>query len=235
MAAYTYLRISEVESLQGGQKLRNTIENELKQVNAYTMACDIGLTRSFVDRACKWTDDFLDRPQAISLMNKLEEGDTVLVSSLLRIFSNCEDMQKTCQTLRKMGVSLYIHELGGNITDENFVLPFPRVMKVFARLEKRRFTERIKSVKENQRRQGRFLGGSRPFGYMIHSNGRLIENPMEQRVLKKILAMNEQGKSLRSISSEVSTPMMPISFKTVQRILKRQESLSGGIQDRRRD
>ncbi len=55
---------------------------------------------------------------------------------------------------------------------------------------------------------------------MIHSNGRLIENPMEQRVLKKIIKMKKEGKSLRAISSEVSTQMVPISFKTVQRLLK---------------
>ena len=59
---------------------------------------------------------------------------------------------------------------------------------------------------------------------MIHSNGRLIENPMEQRVLKKIIKMKKDGESLRTISSEVSTPMVPISFKTVQRLLKKNES-----------
>ena len=56
---------------------------------------------------------------------------------------------------------------------------------------------------------------------MIHDNGRLIENPMEQKVLKRIFELKREGKSLRSISNEVSTPVMPISFKTVQRLLQR--------------
>ena len=56
---------------------------------------------------------------------------------------------------------------------------------------------------------------------MIHENGRLIENPMEQRVLRRIMDLKKQGKSLRAISNEVSTPVMPISFKTVQRLLQR--------------
>nr|MCS5580280.1 resolvase [Gammaproteobacteria bacterium] len=81
--------------------------------------------------------------------------------------------------------------------------------------------ERIKSVKQRQRKKGRYLGGSRPFGYMIHENGRLIENPMEQRVLNRIIELKKQGKSLRIISQEVSTPIMPISFKTVQRLIQR--------------
>jgi hypothetical protein len=56
---------------------------------------------------------------------------------------------------------------------------------------------------------------------MIHENGCLIENPMEQRVLRRIMELKKQGKSLRAISNEVSTPVMPISFKTVQRLLQR--------------
>ena len=96
---------------------------------------------------------------------------------------------------------------------------------LFSSLEKRKSAERIKGVKQRQRKQGRYLGGSRPFGYMIHENGRLIENPMEQKVLKRIMELKKQGKSLRAISSEVSTPVMPISFKTVQRLLQRHADL----------
>ena len=44
---------------------------------------------------------------------------------------------------------------------------------------------------------------------------------MEQKVLKQIFELKREGKSLRAISNEVSTPVMPISFKTVQRLLQR--------------
>jgi hypothetical protein len=76
-------------------------------------------------------------------------------------------------------------------------------------------------VKHKQKEKGRFLGGSRPFGFSVHDNGKLIENPSEQRTLQKIFELKRQGKSLRAISAAVSTPMTPISFKTVQRVLQR--------------
>jgi DNA invertase Pin-like site-specific DNA recombinase len=120
-----------------------------------------------------------------------------------------------------MSVQLHIVELGGDITDPELSVNFTKVANLFSALEKRKSAERIKGVKQRQRQQGRYLGGSRPFGYMIHENGRLIENPMEQRMLRKIMDLKKQGKSLRAISSEVSTPIMPISFKTVQRLLQR--------------
>jgi len=56
---------------------------------------------------------------------------------------------------------------------------------------------------------------------MVHENGKLIENPLEQRLLRRILELKRAGKSLRFISESVSTPLAPVSFKTVQRLLQR--------------
>ena len=154
-------------------------------------------------------------------MSLLQPGDVVLCSKLERICSSSHEVVKLIQKLRDISVQLHIVELDGDITDPEFSVNFIKITELYSALEKRKSAERIKGVKQRQRKQGRYLGGSRPFGYMIHENGRLIENPMEQRVLRRIMELKKQGKSLRAISSEVSTPVMPISFKTVQRLLQR--------------
>ena len=154
-------------------------------------------------------------------MSLLAPGDVILCSKLERICSTSHEVIKLVQKLKEMFVQLHVVELGGDITDVELSVNFVKVTSLFSALEKRKSAERIKGVKQRQRKQGRYLGGSRPFGYMIHENGRLIENPMEQRVLRRIMELKQLGKSLRAISSEVSTPVMPISFKTVQRLLQR--------------
>ena len=53
-------------------------------------------------------------------------------------------------------------------------------------------------------RQGRYLGGNRPFGYMVHQSGRLIENPMEQNMIRRMLQLRELGWSLRAIAGKVA-------------------------------
>lgn len=221
MAVYSYCRTSEIETIQSGEDMDSILHNEELHLQTFALSQGMRVDGRFADLDVKWNQAFLEREQGIRLLNTLEAGDIIIANNLLRIFSSCEEMSRVIKTLGKMQVKLYIVDLGGDITDEEFNIPFSRVVRLFTKLEKRRSTERIKTVKESQRKKGRFLGGSRPFGYMIHSNGRLIENPMEQRVLKKIIDMKSQGKSLRAISAEVSTPMMPISFKTVQRLLKR--------------
>lgn len=224
MSVYSYTRTSQIECQESPQELATILEKEDLRLQTYALGEGMKVMERFVDDNQKWNVSFIKRPQAATLMKRLEAGDIILVCTLERIFSNCEDMVNTLQELRKRKVKLVVVELDGDVAATDFAPPFTSVLKLFHSLEKRRSTERIKTVKQSQRKKGRFLGGSRPFGYMIHSNGRLIENPMEQRVLKKILEMKKQGKSLRAISAEVSTPMMPVSFKTVQRLIKRHDS-----------
>ena len=155
------------------------------------------------------------------LLEAMNPGDILLCSRLERVVSSSQEAQDLVKLFTQKQIALHVVELGGDITDPYLTMSVGHAVTLFSALERRKSAERIKGVKQRQKRQGRYLGGSRPFGYMIHDNGRLIENPMEQKVLKRIFELKRDGKSLRAISNEVSTPVMPISFKTVQRLLQR--------------
>ena len=202
-------------------ELDGILEPELLSMQTYCLGRSWYMTESLRDSHCNWNQEFVKRENGKQLFQALQAGDIVLCSKLERIVSSSQEAVKLIRQLRDRRVQLHIVELNGDVTDQDLTVNFTRVAALFSALEKRKSAERIKGVKQRQRKQGRYLGGSRPFGYMIHENGRLIENPMEQRVLKKIMELKKQGKSLRAISSEVSTPVMPISFKTVQRLLQR--------------
>ncbi len=223
MAIYSYARTSEIEEVESGLQLDEMLEKESLRLHTYALRVGMRVNENVLDQNLLWSVDLAQRPGWQRLVNRLESGDIVITCTLERMFSSCEDMQAVVKQLRKRKIRLYVVDLEGDLTNAQFCPPFEKMLRVFHGMEKRRSTERIKTVKQRQRSIGRFLGGSRPFGYLIHSNGRLIENPMEQKVLKQIIRMNQQGKSLRAISAEVSTPVMPISFKTVQRLLKRHQ------------
>lgn len=223
MSVYSYTRTSKVEE-QEEKDLESLLEQENLRLQTYALGHGMHINHSYVDKDLKWSANFSSRDKSKQMLEMLKPGDVVLSCSIERIFSSCDDMQACLKLFKEKKVRLFILELSGEVTAADFHPSFNRLLDVFYSLEKRRSTERMKTVKQSQRNKGRFLGGSRPFGYMIHSNGRLIENPMEQRVLKKIIKMKKEGKSLRTISSEVSTPLVPISFKTVQRLIKKHES-----------
>lgn len=219
MSIYGYIRTTLVEEEKND--LESLLEQENLRLQTYALDHGMHINNIFIDSNLKWSTKFSKRAKTKKMLELLLPGDVILACSVERIFSNLEDMQTTLKLLKEKKVRLFILELNSEVTAIDFEVSFHHLLNLFSNLEKRQAHERIKSVKQNQRSKGRFLGGSRPFGYMIHDNGRLIENPMEQGVLKKIIEMKKEGKSLRSISSEVSTPVTPISFKTVQRLLKK--------------
>ena len=179
------------------------------------------MSETLRDNELDWGVQFKDRPTAARLINLLSEGDKVICSHLERVVSSSLEAIELVEFFRSLNVQLHIVDLGGDITSQDFSLEFAKAAQLFSKLDRKKSAERIKSVKQNQRNKGRYLGGSRPFGYMVHENGKLIENPLEQRLLRRILELKRAGKSLRFISESVSTPLAPVSFKTVQRLLQR--------------
>ena len=221
MTIYSYCRTSELEASLEQDELEAVLEPEMLAIQTYCLLQSWFMTQALKDSNCNWNHEFGRRDSGKRLMSLLAPGDVLLCSKLERICSSSHEVIKLVQKLKEKSVQLHIVELGGDITDLELSVNFAKVTELFSALEKRKSAERIKGVKQRQRMQGRYLGGSRPFGYMIHENGRLIENPMEQRMLRRIMELKKLGKSLRAISSEVSTPVMPVSFKTVQRLLQR--------------
>lgn len=149
----------------------------------------------------------------------------IVIHSLQRMFNSARDIDQTLAWMRDWDINLHVVVLNAEISQTRTVIrtrvDFDYMLREMLTLEQRRGAERMRRVKQMQRKKGRFLGGSKPFGYMIHSNGKLIENPLEQKVLRQIYQLRERGHSLREIARQVSTPIAPVSFKTVQRILKR--------------
>jgi len=221
MTIYSYCRFSELEQEENPNTLETLLERETLSIRKYCLQEQWFLMETVRDLDISWNVDFACRENGARLLELLRPGDIIVTSCLERIFSSCHDAVSTIEQLKQKDVGLHIAQLGGDVTNSEYMVKFERVARMFSGLEKRRSAERIKRVKQKQRSKGRYLGGSRPFGYMIHENGRLIENPMEQRVLKRIVQLKRDGKSLRAISKEVSTPIVPVSFKTVQRLLQR--------------
>ena len=221
MTIYAYCRTSELEDSMDQDRLNGILEPELLGIQTYCLQKGWYMTQTITDTNCRWNQEFVDRERGKLLLEAMNPGDVLLCSRLERIASSSQEVQMLVNLFSQRQIALHVVELGGNITDPELTVSIGRAVAIFAALEKRKSAERIKGVKQRQKQQGRYLGGSRPFGYMIHDNGRLIENPMEQKVLKRIFELKREGKSLRSISNEVSTPVMPISFKTVQRLLMR--------------
>ncbi|MDX1489859.1 MAG: recombinase family protein [Pseudohongiellaceae bacterium] len=220
-SSFEYEALSGVELANAEDELKKALEGENSAILQFCDSLSGADPVAYADVNTPWQQVFLQRPHAKALISSMAAGDSLVVYSLSRIFSSSQDVASTIAYFRSNGLALYVVELSGEVSSPEFTLDFLHAASLLGEIEKRRSAERIRNVKHQQRKKGRYLGGSRPFGYMIHSNGKLIENPMEQKILRRIIQLREQGMSLRAIAQEVSTPLTPVSFKTVQRILQR--------------
>lgn len=78
----------------------------------------------------------------------------------------------------------------------------------FAEFEREVIKERVTSGKVEKAKQGKFAGGSAPFGYDI-VNKELAVNSWEATVVKEVFALREAGKTLQAIADHLNESNVP--------------------------
>ena len=216
MPVYGYLRVSTKHQAEEGLSL----EAQQRQVEGYAMMQGLEIDEFFIDRAVSGWKPFDTRPEGARLAGCMHSGDTILCPKLDRMFRSAKDALIVSDELKKKGVSLHLMDLGGDVTGNGVSKVFFTIVAAFAEFERDRIAERITDVKANERSKGRYLGGTRPFGYQVNEANELIKDDNEQKIINKVKVLNIQGKSLRTIASLISNDGIKISHVTVKRILQ---------------
>lgn len=215
MSVYGYVRVSTKIQAEDGLSL----DAQQRQIEGYAMMHGLEIDEIFIERAVSGWKPFDSRPQGSRLAGLLQKGDTLLCPKLDRMFRSARDALTVSDEFKKQGVNLHLMDLGGDVTGNGVSKMFFTIVAAFAEFERDRIAERICDVKASEREKGRYLGGHRPYGYKVGSDGDLIPDESEQILINRILTLREKGKSLRSISDDLSLGSNKISHVTVKRIL----------------
>jgi DNA invertase Pin-like site-specific DNA recombinase len=78
-----------------------------------------------------------------------------------------------------------------------------------------RIRERVLDVKSDQRKRKRFLGGTVPFGWRVGEDGGLVEVPEQQATIREVLALRQEGLSLRAIADKIGGKISHVTVKNV--------------------
>jgi len=221
MTVFGYFAYSGAETEIPAEELKKWEGAQQGNIKRYCRRKGWEVETVFRDLDGKWPVAFERRREAGRLLGRARAGDIIVCPSLERMFSSIGDVSEALKLLRRRRLRLHVGSLDSEVTANECELPLDRLLESLASLDHHRGAERVRGIKSRQRKKGRYLGGNRPFGYMVHQSGRLIENPMEQNMIRRMLQLRELGWSLRAIAGKVGTPAAPISFKTVQRVLQR--------------
>ena len=184
---YGYARVSTA----GQSKDGNSLEDQTKALQAY--GCQEIITEAFSGKS-------MERPAFSMLFQKLQEGDTLVVTKLDRFARTAIDGVSAVRELFNRGVRVHILNMGlvENALTGNLILT---IMLAFAEYERGMIVERTQTGKAAARQDPNF------------KDGRPKKFTPEQ--IQLALSLLEQGKTYRQI-----TAMTGISKSTLIRAKK---------------
>lgn len=142
---YGYARVSTAMQGRDG----NSLEDQVNALKEY--GC-----QEIIEEA--YSGKTMARPQFISLLERLEEGDTLVVSKLDRFARTTIEGVQTIQDLFNKGIKVHILNMG-LIEDTNVGHLILTILLAFAEYERNMIIERCASGKEIARQNPNFKEG----------------------------------------------------------------------------
>ena len=215
MKILAYIRVSTDEQAKNGESL----ETQTRKLEGYAMMNGWTITETFIEAGVSGSIPLAERPQGARMLAAVGKGDVVMVTKLDRMFRSAVDALVTAEEFKNSKVSLHMLDLGGDVVNNGMSKAFFTMAAAFAELERDTIRERIRDVKRRLAADGVYAGGSKPYGYDVDGNGKLVPNDAEQAVIAKIMELHGQGQSPRKIGDALGMAHM-----TVRRLIARKGS-----------
>ena len=143
---FAYARVSTVDQLT---------ENQREQINAAGYKIE---TRRFVEEKISGSVHAQARPGFKKLLDRMETGDTLVVTKLDRIGRDSIDVQRTVELCAGQGIRLIVLQLGNlDLTSSSGAL-MVKVLAAVADFERELIIERTRAGQERARAVGTHMG-----------------------------------------------------------------------------
>ena len=109
MAVYGYVRVSTDAQAEDGESLAV----QQRQLEGWGMQHGKAVAAMHVEAGISGAIPFAERPEGGKLWAKLVKGDALIAAKLDRMFRSASDCLNVVETLKTLGVSLYLLDLNG--------------------------------------------------------------------------------------------------------------------------
>jgi len=213
---FGYCRVSTNQQATEGHSL----PDQKSRIAGYCQAHGLPAPTDYlIDPGISGTVSLQKREAGARLLAQLRKGDHIIVTRGDRLFRSAKNALEVAELLRDKGIELHLMDMGGPVLHSSVSrLVFGILMSV-ATMESERIGERVASVKEHLRKQGKYLGGAMAIGYATNARGKLVMLPTWRRHLATMKALSDDGKSTRDIAAVMNTRGLSISHNSVYRVL----------------
>jgi putative DNA-invertase from lambdoid prophage Rac len=180
---FAYCRVSTAEQ---------TTDNQIQEIAASGFQVD---SRRIIAETVSGSVAAMERKGFLTLLNKLESGDVLVVTKLDRLGRNAMDVRATVERLSSVGVRVHCLALGGYDLTSASGKMIMTVISAMAEFERDLLIERTQSGLARAKSQGKSLGRPRSLGA---SQINLVEQRLVEGETVAALA-REFGTSRQSI------------------------------------
>jgi len=166
------------------------------------------------------------RIEMVAALDALGKGDTLYIYSFSRIARDSLTQLMIEKEIQKKGAGLVsVKELDacGDSPEKKMLRTILSAVNAY---EKSVIAMRVASARNTMRKNNRFLGGRRPYGYKVVGKS-LEEVPDEQQVIQDMVEWRNQGSSLQAITDTLNSNGTPSAtgiswhYMSVRKLLQR--------------
>lgn len=205
MAAIGYLFYIDSENEMESEDVQK------KLLEDYAVKLDLKITGFYSEEDVSIRRPFRLRETGKKLLRDLRPGDCLFAAKAEWMLSSAKEGLQLLELLRHQQISLYCEDL-----QENISLASPRKLMVYeggasliqklltslAACESTTHGESIKNAKRKMKREGKYLGGPVPFGWVVDGDY-LKKDKDQQKIIREIKKLKADRWSYRDIAGKL--------------------------------
>ena len=200
-----YLRVSSDEQFDSGLGLK-TQRKEVERYSFRVVEDNPGSIMGAVIEEPMGVSAFKvpweKRPAGVALNDVMRDGDHLVVGRMDRCFRAPLDFYKNYQLWSDRGICVHLADMKINLSD-GFGKLMAGFLVMIAEWQSRYISERTREALD-RKREAKQICGRVPVGYKAVQNGRyLIEDKLDNAVLRLVLKWRKKGTTWRSCSNQI--------------------------------
>ena len=199
MTVYFYGRNSDLESFDKGSSLIS----QLEKCKSYSVLKDLTIDVEITEQISGATP-FANRPKGFEIMQNIKKNDEIICLEISRFSRNTLDLLQLVKKFKKLGVKLHFTDIGEVTGSDAVGSVVLTLLSSFAQFYRDQISEKSKTTKARMRKENKFCGGKKKFGYDVDDNGYYIKCEKEQTTIKLMQMLRRKGKSYQEISNTVT-------------------------------
>lgn len=199
MTVYFYGRNSDVDSFERG----SSITSQIEKCKSYAVLKDLNIDVE-VQEQISGATSFSSRPKGFEIMQSLKKNDQIICLEISRLSRNTLDLLQLVKKFKRMGVKLHFTDIGEVTGSDAVGSVVLTLLSSFAQFYRDQISEKSKTTKARMRKENKYCGGKKKFGYDVDENGYYLKCEKEQATIKLMQMLRRKGKSYQEIADTVT-------------------------------